>query len=209
MRDFQLAENISGNILEIGVFQGRFFIALSQCARSGELCLALDVFDEQDKNLDGAGVGDLDKLKSNIERFAPKDVKFVFLKADSLGLSAQQKISISAQHGLFRMISIDGCHTCEHTLNDLETSQDLLSTGGTVIVDDYYNMHWPGVHEGVGHFFSSHRSRLKPFLYCNNKLFLTSFAYHKRYLETFSKQFRQQPMFKVVSMYGSDVMVAR
>jgi hypothetical protein len=62
MRDFQLAENISGNILEIGVFQGRFFIALSQCARSGELCLALDVFDEQDKNLDGAGVGDLGNL---------------------------------------------------------------------------------------------------------------------------------------------------
>jgi hypothetical protein len=205
---YQEEQGITGNLAEIGVFEGRFFIALAHLARPDETCVAIDVFDEQDKNLDHAGAGSLAKLQRNLTEFAPRDVQLGFVQADSLAMLATEKAKITADYGSFRIISIDGCHTCEHTTNDLLTAQDWLATGGIIILDDYYNMHWPGVHEGVGKFYGLYVPRIKPFLYCHNKLFFTSFAYHQRYLDSFAAKFRTMRNFKIVTMYGSSVMVA-
>jgi hypothetical protein len=205
---FQIDHMIRGNLAEIGVFEGRFFIALSHMARPGEACIAIDVFSEQDKNLDGAGAGSLEKLKFNIAEFAPAGVLFEFVQADSLALTQNEKIEIGTQYGPFRLFSIDGCHTAEHTVNDLLSAQDWLATGGVIVIDDYYNMHWPGVHEGVGIFYNRYVPRIKPFLYTHNKLFFTSYAYQHRYLKHCVEKFRSAREFKVVPMYGSQVMVA-
>ncbi len=54
----QRDQNItSGNIGEIGVYHGKFLIALAHLSRPGEKVTAIDVFEDQEKNLDGAGVG--------------------------------------------------------------------------------------------------------------------------------------------------------
>lgn len=45
----QRDQNISGNIGEIGVYHGKFLIALAHLSRPGEKVTALDVFDDQDK----------------------------------------------------------------------------------------------------------------------------------------------------------------
>ena len=47
----QREQNIRGNIGEIGVYHGKFLIALAHLSRPGEKVTAIDVFDDQDKNL--------------------------------------------------------------------------------------------------------------------------------------------------------------
>ncbi|MGK8235126.1 hypothetical protein ACLGGT_13250 [Roseovarius sp. MS2] len=47
----------AGPIAEIGVFEGKFFIGLAKCfAENRHDSVAIDVFDLQQFNLDGAGV---------------------------------------------------------------------------------------------------------------------------------------------------------
>jgi hypothetical protein len=58
--------------------------------------------------------------------------------------------------------------------------------GGILALDDYMSVHWPGVTEGFYRFMQSQNRRLKPFLYFQNKLFLTTVSEHGRCLRQFS-----------------------
>lgn len=204
---FQDGAEVAGNIGEIGVHHGRLLIALSHLSRPGETCVAIDLFDNQAANLDGSGYGSLDKLRENICRYAPTDAKFAFIQADTLALTVPERLAIAQQHGPFRIFSIDGGHTVEHTFNDLVFAQDMLAAGGIIMVDDYYNLHWPGVHEGVGLFYTRTTPMIKPFLYAHNKLFFARLAFHARYLRWNCDAFRDRRGFKVVKMYSADAMV--
>lgn len=92
-------------------------------------------------------------------------------------MTASEKITLCNNRGPFRYISIDGCHTAEHTCSDLLTAQDWLADGVIIMLDDYYNIHWPGVHEGTGDSFRKYSAKVKPFFYTSNKLFPSSMAY--------------------------------
>jgi hypothetical protein len=204
---FQTEAKVAGNIGEIGVHHGRFLIALSHLSRAGEKCIAIDLFENQFANVDNSGHGSLDKLQHNISQFGPLDAKFEFLQADTLALTLPERLSIAQQYGPFRIFSVDGGHTVEHTFNDLVMGQDMLSAGGVIIVDDYYNSHWPGVHEGVNSFFACGASKIKPFLYAHNKLFFARVAFHAQYLRWCSDAFRDRRGFKLVKMYGTEAVV--
>jgi hypothetical protein len=204
---FQQEAKVAGNICEIGVHHGRFLIALSHLARPNEKCVAIDIFEDQAANIDGSGRGSLIQLRDNVDRFAASGARFEYIQADSLALTAGERLAIEQQHGPFRVFSIDGGHTVDHTLNDLVFAQSVISPGGIIILDDYYNQHWPGVHEGVGIFYSRGVSTVKPFLYAQNKLFLCGISVHERYLRWCCDQFRDRWGFKIVKMYNSDAMV--
>ena len=75
------------------------------------------------------------------------------------------------------------------------------------MVDDYYNSHWPGVHEGVGLFYARSAPRIRPFLYAHNKLFFAGLAIHAHYLRWSCDAFRDRRGFKIVKMYSADAMV--
>src|ERR1700728_2437847 len=59
-----------GNIAEIGVYRGKLLIAMAHLARAGERCVAMDIFDDQAKNIDGSGAGSLALLQENLQRYA-------------------------------------------------------------------------------------------------------------------------------------------
>src|SRR5262245_60141233 len=61
---------VHGNVAEIGVHHGKLFLLLALLARPNETALAVDLFDEQDKNIDKSGSGDLAKFKQNLSRHA-------------------------------------------------------------------------------------------------------------------------------------------
>jgi len=52
-----------------------------------------------------------------------------------------------------------------------------------VVLDDYYNPHWPGVHEGFVRYMMYGNCRLAPFLYHQNKLYLAAYSFHGIYLD--------------------------
>jgi hypothetical protein len=195
-----------GNIAEIGVYRGKLLIAMAHLARPGERCVAIDVFDEQAKNIDGSGAGSLGLLRDNFTRFAPDGCELMTVATDTLAMTLDHRVAVARDHGPFRLFSVDGGHTVQHALNDLLMAQDMLADGGVVLVDDIYHRHWPGVTEAVGLFYSRYVPRVAPFLHAYNKLFLTSYTFHAHFMRYVVDTFKARPHFKVVRMFGSDVV---
>ncbi len=201
----QREAGITGHVAEIGVFHGKFLLALASLLAPGGKVTALDVFDDQSKNLDGAGVGSLEKLMQNVSAYGRTDVDYAYVKADSSALTLLQKVELTRDRGPFRLFSVDGCHTAEHTLADLQTAQDCLAPGGVIILDDYMQPHWPGVTQAVSLFCGS-VPRVAPFLYAHHKLFFVGLGWHAHFLRACTEAFGAQPSAKVTSMFGSGVL---
>ena len=207
LNETQLNLGVAGHVAEIGVFHGKFLIALAHLAQRGGKVTAIDVFDDQDRNIDGAGVGSLGTLRSNIEDFGPKDdIDYHFLKTDSTVLTLADKVKLTQERGTFRLFSVDGCHTAEHTFSDLLTAQDCLSPGGVIILDDVFHPHWPGVTEAVSLFIGRQPARVKPFLYCCHKLFFVGHGWHADFLRAFTARLGGRADAKMTMMAGTPVL---
>lgn len=77
----------------------------------------------------------------------------------------------------FGLLSIDGGHTANHTINDLSICERLVNEKGLVILDDILNQDWTGVVTGAVQFFSSNDAkRIVPFAIGYNKLFCCHFS---------------------------------
>jgi hypothetical protein len=197
---------IVGQIGEIGVYHGKLLLALAHLANPADKVTAIDVFDDQTKNIDGAGIGSLVRLQENISLYGPGNRDYAFIKADSIAMTANDKADLMRRRGPFRLFSVDGCHTAEHTCADLLTAQDFLTPGGILILDDFMQPHWPGVTEAVHLFYSRYVPRLKPFLYCFHKLFLVGYGWQADFAHTCLEQLGSRPDAKVTAMFGSRVI---
>lgn len=206
INDIHKLLNVSGNIAEIGVFNGRFLLAMAHLAAPHTKCVAIDLFEEQKFNIDGSSPGAPKNFDSNWERFAPADVALVKICADSLALTLNDRIDIGRQHGPFRLFSVDGGHTIDHVINDLAFAQDTLTGGGVIMADDYFHSHWPGVTEGVHHFITLGTSKVKPFLHFGNKLFLCPVSVHAHYVRMFNERMGKLPRHRMVKMFGWDTL---
>jgi hypothetical protein len=112
-----------------------------------------------------------------------------------------------------KFFSIDAGHTIQHACNDLHLVQEVLVPGGIVALDDYMSVHWPGVTEGFYRFMQSQNRRLKPFLYFQNKLFLTTVSEQAACLLQFRSAIEarfseevSQVRWKAVEIAGSDCL---
>ncbi len=198
---------IEGHAAEIGVFHGKLLIALAHLMRPGSNVAALDVFDDQARNIDGAGVGSLEHLRANIQAYGPDhEINYSFTKKDSSALNCADKVDLVRDHGPFRLFSVDGCHTAEHTLSDLLTAQDCLASGGVVLLDDMFQPHWPGVTEAVALFHGRYVPRIKPFLYIAHKMFFAGHGWHSDFLRGCSDRFGAQDGAKMTQMFGHPVL---
>jgi hypothetical protein len=164
----QRKASVSGGIAEIGVHHGRLFILLYLLGATGERAVAIDLFSQQDLNVDHSGEGDLERFKKNLKRHADTD-RLVLYEGDSTKLEPQQLIEMGG--GPLRLISVDGGHTAEITSHDLYVSEGALAQGGVIILDDCFNDTWPGVVEGVHQYFASPRSIVPFGIGANKTLF--------------------------------------
>jgi hypothetical protein len=166
---WQEQHGIHGDVAEIGVHHGKFFILLANLRLTGERAFAVDVFDDQHLNPDKSGRGDLHTLRDNITKFGDNSGVNIIQK-NSLELT---RADLSADNeSIIRLFSVDGSHTAEHTFSDLRISSNLLSQEGLIILDDFYNPDWPGVQEGFHRFLRESSEDIAPIAYGNNKLFL-------------------------------------
>ncbi|MCA1748992.1 MAG: class I SAM-dependent methyltransferase [Parasphingopyxis sp.] len=173
-----------GPIGEIGVFHGKFFIGLVHTMGASEGNTAIDVFDMQEFNLDGAGKGNQEIFGANLEKCGIPRSAVDMRAADSMGLTADDASELRKRTGGgFSLFSVDGCHTVEHTMNDLGFALEVTRRDGIIFVDDYYNANWPGVQEGVAKLYHNQAPRFVPLVYTSNKLFLCNLSFHERYIE--------------------------
>lgn len=139
LRDMVLAEGSPGPIAEIGVFHGKFFIGLPKTMSQPAMNYAIDVFDLQQFNLDGAGKGNLGTFRKNLKICDVPESSVNFMRADSLSLSHRDGDRLVQETGGFSMFSVDGCHMVEHTINDIGFASNVTLPHGIIFVDDYYN----------------------------------------------------------------------
>ena len=207
------ANDVRGNIAEFGVHHGLFLFLLNALRHDDEVCFAIDVFDEQRLNVDGSGRGSLAAFLSHVETLmAAQRHAFKIVQRDTTSLSTSATVDLFGEKGV-KLFSIDAGHTVQHTFNDLCLTQEVLVSGGIVALDDYMSPHWPGVTEGFYRFIHSANRRLKPFVYFQNKLFLTTVSEHGFYLPQFrtaidaiSAEEVRSGRWKEVEIAGSDCL---
>ena len=176
---------VHGNIAEFGVHHGLFLFLLNTLRNENEVCFAIDVFDQQRLNVDCSGSGSLAVFLSHVETLMASQRRFFrVVQRDTMSFSTMEVTELFGQNGV-KFFSIDAGHTVQHACNDLALVQEVLVPGGIVALDDYMSVHWPGVTEGFYRFMNFQNRRLKPFLYFQNKLFLTTASEHGPCLQHF------------------------
>jgi SAM-dependent methyltransferase len=196
----QLEEGITGNLLEIGVHHGRTFILLALMARTGEFSFAIDLFEQQARNLDRSGRGDSTAFATNMRRHAP-GVPYEVVVGDSLFLDFE-----SAGITRLRFVHVDGAHYVDAVVSDLVKVQQRVVPGGIVVVDDFLHSGFPGVGEGCHRYLLYATPRLLvPFAIGKNKLFLTTHSHRETWFSLLSSGFLA-PAGRPVQLHGFDAV---
>jgi hypothetical protein len=158
-----------GASLEIGVHHGKMFLAIEAVTPPNIDCFAVDVFDDQERNIDMSGKGSLEIFTRNVSQIALDPKRVIPIMGDSFSIKGQDKLTHS-----YSLISIDGGHTREHTGHDLSYADSTIKPGGLVVLDDFNNVNWLGVMEGALDYLGKPDRRLAPFMVGFNKLYLTT-----------------------------------
>lgn len=147
-------EGISGDVLEIGAYQGLSAIPIASLRGAGRDFFVIDPFTEQISHTSGKLIKD--KFLENMKTFYP-ETDFVHLIEKS---SADVKGSELGTD--FAFCHIDGDHSASAVYGDLELCLQVLLPGGLVALDDYFNPVYPGVCEGAIRFMLDHKEAYKP-----------------------------------------------
>ncbi|KAG1679838.1 hypothetical protein FOA52_012751 [Chlamydomonas sp. UWO 241] len=178
---YQRLWGISGAAGEIGVHWADYFLPIAVTCRQNELLWVLDVFEQQEKNIDKSGLGDYNIFMSRCSTLGLNESNLLVSKMASTEMTPERLCTLVPQR--FRFLSIDGGHSRDTVYSDLVFAECQLADGGIAAMDDYSHAYWPGVHEGVVSYFDAHKdSRLAPFLLANNKLYITTKTHHLRWL---------------------------
>jgi len=146
--DQQRRAGLSGDLLEVGVYEGTSAILLGYFLRPGERFYVCDPFGEAVGETEAraeqqryyAGLC-RERFERNYVRFHPQLPEIVEAASSAL-----------ASYGLsrtFRLVHIDGSHAYDDVRQDLALSRSLLAPRGVVVVDDISAGHVPGVAAAV------------------------------------------------------------
>jgi hypothetical protein len=155
---------ITGDIVEIGVFNGRSFLTFALDLPDGETAHAIDLFDEAS---DGYGLGNRERFEKNLADHGVT-ANVTITHTDSTLLEASGFLE---QGRRFRIVSIDGGHSAEVTASDLRLAEKTVLENGVVVLDDVINRFWLGVATGMFRYWAE-GGTLVPAVYMPNKLLL-------------------------------------
>lgn len=166
----------SNSVIEFGTYKGKFLSLLYYLTRAEDsLVLGVDVFRLTTQQEVRQGITSL---------FEATDTdRLRLLTADTKLLTPFELLPYNESFKA-KFISIDAEHTSEAVFSDLVLSQNLIAEGGIIAVDDFTNVHCPGVTEGAIKFLVSDQNKcLVAFASCCNKLFLTTRYYHEYFFK--------------------------
>jgi predicted O-methyltransferase YrrM len=144
----QSALGIGGELVEIGTFEGRFFIAMALGLAPGEKALGIDRFDWPD-----AGVED--RFLANCAAHGiPRD-RYLSWKADSREITSGELREKLGKRPV-RFVHIDSHHSCECLTNDLELVEPVLHQNAIICLDDMLHPGYPKMMSAVFEYFDRH-----------------------------------------------------
>ncbi len=140
---FQRERQISGDLLEIGTYQGKSAILMGYFRRGPERLVVCDLFvtkasteentEENQRYYKGI---DHSVFEDNYRRFHSEPPKILAKPSSSIS---------ELDPDSFRLVHVDGSHIYEIVREDLRNTRRLLCDGGVVIIDDWRTGHTPGV----------------------------------------------------------------
>lgn len=157
--------------IEFGTYKGKYLsVIYTMMAQRNEAVLGCDLFT----------LTDPEELHRNIALVCGHSRNLRPMKVNTRDLRPSTLIDSLGSRP--RFISIDAEHTFGGVYNDLLISSSIIGQGEIIAVDDFTNLHCPGVTEGAISFLkSAHNVNLAPFLSCCNKLFITTKSHHELY----------------------------
>jgi len=202
---FQRSRGIRGGTAEIGVHEGKSFIPLCLALADDERAICIDVFEDQDLNVDGSGRGSLSALRRNLAAYRIPEFQVDVLKASSLGLPSK---NILDRAGPLRFISIDGGHWQEIVENDLELARLCAAPGQIIALDDFFDVDWPGVTAALMAWFHKSGHDYCPLAVTPGKLYLC----HRNHYDLYKSCLVEHlPIIyhlkKTTSLFGFDTLI--
>lgn len=177
-----------GDLVELGVYQGKSAALIGQFKGADETFTVCDLFDTQAAD---------DQNRSENSRHYPSLNRAQFERNylalfDELPVVIHDFSSVITKHVAphsVRFIHIDASHLYEHVKIDIESARALALPGAVVVFDDYRTEHCPGV--GAAVWSAVERKELKPICVTPQKLYATfgDVDPHQRRLEAWLVQF--------------------
>ncbi|MDE3177563.1 MAG: class I SAM-dependent methyltransferase [Pseudomonadota bacterium] len=137
----QSAHGLRGGLAEIGVFEGRFFIALALCAQPGEKLIATDVFTWPDE-----AVAERFLANCKANGVDPENVTLQKTATQHLTPDGYRK----SVGGPLRFLHIDGAHKYDSVLHDLQLAKAALHPQGVICLDDVLHPLYPALTIAAG-----------------------------------------------------------
>ena len=139
---YQRTEDIKGNMLEIGTYQGKSAILMGYGLRDDEELVICDLFsavmDHADIPLNRrqqySGL-EQEEFLANWDRFHTRRPTLEVCESSELDLGDQ----------VFRLIHIDGCHSYQCVAKDISLAVTHTAKRGVIAMDDYRAVEAPGV----------------------------------------------------------------
>lgn len=138
----QLSGGVTGDILEIGCYQGKSAILLGYGLRDGDTLTVCDLFGSEPAGVPTEGMDAYDDL--TVERFTEHYARF-HSRAPEVHICASSELAQRTTGRHFRFIHVDGSHAYECASGDIQTAAEHMSQRGVIVVDDYRSAHTPGV----------------------------------------------------------------
>ena len=144
----QTALGIGGELVEIGTFEGRFFIAMALGLAPGEKALGIDRFDWPNAGVEA-------RFLANCAAHGIARERYVSWKTDSREITTGDLREKLGQRPI-RFVHIDSHHSRECLTNDLELVDPLLHRDGIVCLDDMLHPGYPMMASAVFDYFDRH-----------------------------------------------------
>ena len=123
-----------GHVIEIGVFEGRFLLAMARALAADEIAIGIDTFDWPDQAV-------LQRFRDHCARQGLEE-RVVAFKSSSAGLGDGEVRALLGGHPC-RLIHVDGDHSPASASGDLGLCDRCLDAQGLIVVDDVLHPNYP------------------------------------------------------------------
>ena len=152
-------------ILEVGVFKGSWILSLARNSRYPVEMVGIDPYPDENARW-------RDFLPEKVRAWGYEDVFSHFESWEELKESRTEGSGRTS----FDIIHIDGDHSFSGAEVDLSNVDDWLAEEGVVVIDDFYNLNFPGVALATYQFLE--REGYAIFLATLNKVYVCRIPFH-------------------------------